>query len=302
VSATSPPSKADRAWLASVLGADERTLRVRRLEGGISSAVHAVEIADAAGEPRHYVMRRWTTEDAADGAGNVRREAGILTGLAAAELPAPRLVATDDERTRCSNPTLLMTRLPGRMLLRPNDLDDWLRQIARLLPRIHAADVPAPPVDLWLDRDALEVPDWSSDDGLWRAALDLVQGPAPATETCFIHRDYQQFNLLWTETALTGVVDWVWSSYGAPDIDVAHCRLNLTVLYSSAHAAGFLDHYEAAAGRWVEPWWDVAGLLVYLPGWGPFLQRQAGRHITVDFAGMHQRVETTLRAALARAG
>jgi hypothetical protein len=45
----------------------------------------------------------------------------------------------------------------------------------------------------------------------------------------------------------------------------------------------------------------VAGLLLYLPGWGEFLQRQAGRRLTVDFAGMHARMEQTLRQALARA-
>ncbi len=204
---------------------------------------------------------------------------------------------------RCSHPTLVMTWLPGRMLLGPADIGDvagWLRQQAELLPRIHAADVPAPDVDLWLDLAALEVPAWSTDDGLWRAAIELVQGPAPAGDWCFIHRDYQPFNLLWTGATLTGVVDWVWSSYGPPDLDVAHCRLNLTVLYSADYAARFLEHYQAVAGRRVEPWWDVAGLLVYLPGWGSFLQEQAGSHLTVDYAGMHERMETTLRAALAR--
>jgi hypothetical protein len=50
----------------------------------------------------------------------------------------------------------------------------------------------------------------------------------------------------------------------------------------------------------VEPWWDVAGLLGYLPGWDSFLQRQAGRRLTIDFAGMHARVEASLRAALDR--
>ena len=97
------------------------------------------------------------------------------------------------------------------------------------------------------------------------------------------------------------MVDWTWGAHGSPDVDVAHCRLNLTVLYSAEHASRFLSLYEDAAGRRVDPWWDVAGLLIYLPGWGEFLQRQAGRRLTVDFVGMHARMEQTLRQALARA-
>jgi hypothetical protein len=38
----------------------------------------------------------------------------------------------------------------------------------------------------------------------------------------------------------------------------------------------------------------------YLPGWGSFLQQQAGRRLTIDFEGMHERVEETLFAALGR--
>jgi hypothetical protein len=65
-------------------------------------------------------------------------------------------------------------------------------------------------------------------------------------------------------------------------------------------AQRFLDRYESMSGQRVERWWDVEGLLKYLPGWGGFLQQQAGRRMTVDFDGMHQRVESTLRAALRR--
>jgi hypothetical protein len=40
--------------------------------------------------------------------------------------------------------------------------------------------------------------------------------------------------------------------------------------------------------------------MVYLPGWGEFLQRQAGPRTIVDFAGMHDRVEETLAEAMSR--
>jgi hypothetical protein len=54
------------------------------------------------------------------------------------------------------------------------------------------------------------------------------------------------------------------------------------------------------SGQTIERWWDVEGLLKYLPGWGGFLQQQAGRRLSVDFEGMHERVEATLHSALRR--
>lgn len=72
------------------------------------------------------------------------------------------------------------------------------------------------------------------------------------------------------------------------------------MLYSSELAQAFLEHYESISGNTVERWWDVEGLLKYLPGWGNFLQLQAGRRLKVDFEGMHERVEATLHSALRR--
>ncbi|MCW2572823.1 MAG: hypothetical protein JWO88_2881 [Frankiales bacterium] len=298
MTAVAAPTSADRAWLGRVLRAQPGSLRIRRLDGGSSSAVHAVAIRDHRDEIQHFVLRRWTDRTVAAAHDGVRREAAVLTGLSDAGLPAPTLVATDAHGEHCSAPALLMTRVPGRMQLDPIDPERWLRQLAEMLPRIHAATVEAPAAELWHEEQSLQVPSWSSDPRLWEDALALFRSPRPAAPDCFIHRDYQQFNVLWTDEELTGVVDWVWAAHGSPDIDVAHCRLNLSVLYSSNRAAQFLSYYESAAGRTVDPWWDVAGLLGYLPGWGESLQRQAGQRLTVDFAGMHDRVEQTLRAAL----
>jgi hypothetical protein len=50
----------------------------------------------------------------------------------------------------------------------------------------------------------------------------------------------------------------------------------------------------------VDPWWDLAGLLCYLPCWGQSLQRQAGRRLRIDFAGMHDRVEDVVASAVRR--
>ena len=235
-----------------------------------------------------------------DGPERVRHEGRILTGLERTDIPAPRLLGIDPDGERCGNPALLMSHLDGHIELTPGDPDDWLRQMASMLVRIHNTDIETPAAESWLDRASLTVPQWSKRPELWEEAIELVQERPPVSDPCFIHHDYQQFNLLWRRGRLTGVVDWVWGSSGSPSMDVAHARLNLSVLYSSERAQRFLDLYESQSGSTVDRWWDVEGLLKYLPGWGEFLQLQAGRRLKVDFDGMHERVEETLASALRR--
>jgi len=193
-----------------------------------------------------------------------------------------------------------MSYLDGHVELTPKDPHDWLHQIASMLVCIHDTNIAAPAAESWLDRAKLEVPKWSTRPDVWREAIALVKESPPDVIPCFVHHDYQQFNLLWQRGGLTSVVDWVWGSSGSTGIDVGHARLNLSVLYSSELAQEFLKLYESLSGSTVDPWWDVEGLLKYLPGWGDFLQLQAGRRLNVDFEGMHERVEATLVSALRR--
>src|SRR5438046_2940923 len=78
--------------------------------------------------------------------------------------------------------------------------------------------------------------------GWWGAAALVGAARAPAC-ACFVHRDYQHFNLLWSDERLTGVLDWVEAGTGPRELDVGHCRLNLTILFSADVAERFLAIY-----------------------------------------------------------
>jgi aminoglycoside phosphotransferase (APT) family kinase protein len=294
------PSDGALRWVARSFGADTTVVSVRRLTGGITSAMHAVSLVDPKGRHHRCVLRRWVVDHADDGPERVLHEARILTELERTVFPAPRLLDVDPDGNECGDSALLMSYLDGHVELTPKDRHDWLHQIASTLVRIHDTDIEAPAAESWLDRANLEVPEWSTRPDVWREAIALVQESPPAIVPCFVHHDYQQFNLLWRRGKLTSVVDWVWGSSGSTGIDVGHARLNLSVLYSSELAQEFLELYESLSGSTVDRWWDVEGLLKYLPGWGDFLQLQAGQRLKVDFEGMHERVEATLVAALRR--
>jgi aminoglycoside phosphotransferase (APT) family kinase protein len=118
--------------------------------------------------------------------------------------------------------------------------------------------------------------------------------------TCFLHRDYQHFNMLWSHERLTGIVEWSEACVGPSEIDVGHCRLNLTVLFSADVADSFRAMYEAESGRRLDAWWDVHALLSYGPSWKQFLPIQIDGRAPFDATGMTSRMEAVLRRALSR--
>ncbi|HTL37853.1 MAG TPA: phosphotransferase [Kofleriaceae bacterium] len=196
------------AWVETVAGA---VVETKRLTGGLTSWVHRLTTA------RGDIVLRQSSADA------VAKEAVILTALARADVPAPRLIAT-------SGDALLMTLVPGEIRLVPTEA--WLRQMATMLARIHALDVDVPKriVD-WRSSEYKPPPDATSD--VWKDVVAIVAQERTVTDARFSHGDYQHFNMLWSDEQLTGVIDWIEACLGPQDLDVGHCRLNLALLFSA---------------------------------------------------------------------
>jgi len=272
----------------------------RRLTGGITSFVHRLTV-EQNGRRAPYVLRRWGASGEHDDHATraVASEAAVLAALERSEVPAPRVIGSTTDAAH-GGPAVLMTRLPGHVHLTPRDREGWLQQMARTLVRIHALDIDARPYESWLDRGRLSPPPDASRPDVWSAAIALVAEERAPTHTGFIHRDYQHFNLLWSRERLTGVVDWVEASRGPPDVDVGHCRLNLTLLFSADVAERFREMYEAEAGRTVDPWWDVCSLLSFGPDWKQFLPIQIDGRAPLDVDGMTSRMEDVLERTLRR--
>lgn len=295
-----PPAET-LVWVEQTVGSGARVVGWRRLTGGLASSVHRLAV-ERNGRREALVLRRWVPDaDRAEHAiGAVASEAAILTALARSDLPAPRLVGSTTDAAH-AGPALLMTRVPGHIHLAPGDRERWLQQMVHMLVRIHALDIATGPYVPWLDRSRLSpVPDASRPD-IWRAAIALVADDRPLPATCFIHRDYQPFNLLWSREQLTGVIDWVQAAIGPPDIDVGVCRLNLTLLCSADVAERFRQMYEAEAGRRVDPWWDLQSLLIYGPDFKRILPLQIDGRAPLDVEGMTRRMEDVIERTLRRA-
>ena len=287
-------------WVEQTLGRGARVVATRVLTGGLTSLVHELTVVRD-GRRSRYVLRSWPHDNEHKDwiLGAVTAEAAVLTALERSDVPAPRLVASTSD-VAAGGPAVLMTRVPGRVWLMPRDRERWLRQMAQMLARIHALDATGAGFESWLDAGTLTPPPDASRAEIWHEAFACAAEPGTATRACFIHRDYQHFNLLWSRDRLTGVVDWGGASMGPPDIDVGHCRLNLALLFSVDVAERFRELYEAASGRAVDPYWDVHALLSYGPEWKHFLPLQINGRAPLDVDGMTRRMEDVLERSLRR--
>lgn len=295
-----PPSRSLLAWIEGRCSA--RVTGTRRLQGGISTPVHAVSLARSGTVLAPVVVRHWTGLDHDEGRKDVAVEAGVLDQLGPTPVPSPTLLGVSDGAATDGVPAVLMSRLPGRVHLAPADLSSWLHQMASTLAEIHQvqADAVAHPPGRRPAPD--EPPAWSTRPALWRAALDVLQDDPPPTPEVFLHGDYQHFNLLWSRGRLSGVVDWTQPRRGAPAADAAHCILNLTILFGHETAGRFRVAYEQASGHVVEPWWELHRLTMYGPAWQRFIPVQVAGQVPVDVSGMTDRVEAGLEDALRRLG
>ena len=260
-----PPERALR-WAESAVGRRARTLAVRALHGGTSSAIHALDVGTPAGRTHRLVLRRfvraaWLAEEPDAPA----REAAALEVVRESAVTTPRLVALDADGRDAGTPALLMTRLGGRVDWNPTDLEAYLRRLAAALPAIHGV---APPFDARIPAyDPYELrlsdpPRSSRRPEVWSRAIEAFRQPPRSAERRFIHRDYHPGNVLWREGDLAGVVDWVHASLGSPDAEAGYCRANLAGWFGLQAADRFLDLYLAASGRsGFHPYWDIAAAL-----------------------------------------
>lgn len=300
------PSAETLDWVAASLGRGSRVVGHRRLTGGVNSAVHrlTVERHDA----RIFVVLRQYPAGSVALRTAMEKEIANLEVVAGSGLPVPTILATDvsGAATRGA-PSLLMTRLPGRVHLDPAEHEAWIEAIAEFAARLHSVDLPAPTFRAWEDswitpRGQFQVPVGAQEPAIWKAAFDAMESPPPEGEAVFLHCDYLPVNLLWSRGKITGLTDWNSIHRGSRAIDVGQCRRYLASLYSPDWAEELRSRYESIAGVRLHPWWDLYSLLHHDDNGPQSISRQVAGRRPVDVSGMTARVEIAVGQALERLG
>lgn len=241
-------------------------------------------------------------------AGLLKRESETQQQLAGTGVPVPKSLAVDLDGATAGTPAHLMTWLPGSLELHRDD-DDLVDKLARMLKAIHAHDpggTRRPRVyQSWALPSKRVVPEWAQCPALWERAFKTLEQPPPPYRGAFLHRDYHLGNILWHEGVITGVVDWVETSWGPVALDAAHSTTYLAMLHGSrtanrfSHAFRDLDNEETEDAR-SQAYWQILDIVGYLPDPAKVVQpwRDVGRAISDELA--RARLEEYLAAVLER--
>ncbi|MFH9352403.1 phosphotransferase family protein [Kitasatospora sp. NPDC017646] len=275
-----------RRWVEGALAPGERIVRVRELKGGWTSRMRRLDIEpadsgreDGGGDGYALVLRSFVKPFYRRHApGLLAREAGVLRLLEAGDIPAARLRAVDATGEHCEDPSLVMTHLPGSVRVREDgEVARRTTLLAEQLAAVHAVAVPEhrrPRAwQAWTSPERVQVPAATERPRLWERAVEVIGREAPAHRGRFLHRDFHSGNVLFTgsgeQLAVSGVVDWVETSWGPADLDVAHCCTALALLHGVPAGMAFADAYELAGGALTTGgdhlYWRLLDALAFAP-------------------------------------
>ncbi|MFL5994537.1 MAG: alpha/beta fold hydrolase [Streptomyces sp.] len=261
---------ATRGWVAKQLPEGRSVVESGFLSGGWSSQMRRLTLDD----DTELVLRSFVKPFFRHHApGLLGREASVLALLADADgVPAPEPVAVDATAEHCDHPSLLMSRLPGRVRVDEEDLARRLDLLAAQLVRIHRIVPEERPrtYQAWTRPEKVR----GVRGPLWERAVDVIRQDPPPYAGCFLHRDFHPGNVLFTgagaDLRISGVVDWVETSWGPADLDVAHCSTALALLHGPEHGLAFRQRYEAHGGQRLADgpdhlYWRLLDALAYCP-------------------------------------
>ncbi|MCC5894516.1 MAG: aminoglycoside phosphotransferase family protein [Alkalibacterium sp.] len=255
-------SQRTRMWVEFQV--DGMIIASQTLQGGTSSDLTLLEIETRNGKEemvlREYTNKEWLEREP----GIALQEAKNLSEAEKLAVKGPKLIAFDYKAENTPYPSLLMSKVEGQVLLTPSDFSNWIDQLAQVLVEIHQLTNPEIMHEYfrYFDPTASVKAGWSSCPEKWKEAFRILNNTKqPIVERSFIHRDFHPTNVLFKNEEASAVVDWSDACLGPKQIDIAHCRWNLAMMYGQKAAEMFLYAYQKASPNFnYDSYWDLEAL------------------------------------------
>ncbi len=255
-------------------------------KGAFTNAVHILEARSPSDQPLRLVVKRMTESP------DPRRAIAEFHALRIArkhDLPAPEPLLLDTSGETLGKPGLVTTFVEGEQITNPQDVVGWSHRLAGLLLSIHDINLDA--------KDKQHLYDGNTEglyflEGSWpekkfghplsesiyttiREAQHRVRMVPPA----FLHMDFWQGNVLWSNRRISAVLDWDVAAWGDPAIDIGYFRMNMHLRGLKEAANHFLECYQSETGTVVHnlAFWELAAAARPLPdpaAWIPAFRKQ----------------------------
>lgn len=240
----------DFAKIAKRVFPDARLLGYRSLTGGVSAAVHLLDVSTPQGSAK-FVVRRHGAASWKQLADDVTQaEFRLLVALHDSHFPVPEPLFLDTDAHLLSSPYFVMRFVEGSSDIPESFLDCALFQMATFLARLHALDprelsLPAlPDRENPIDGALRFTPDNGSTGQLREVVSSYrLHGSSPS----ILHGDFWPGNVLWNGGAIAAVLDWEDAALGPAASDVACCRAEINVLFGVSAANRFVSYYREAS-------------------------------------------------------
>ncbi len=267
-------SKEDHLFAQVVHKLDPRSklLRTWALEGGVSAQVTALEIERADGQKQKLLIHRHGAVDLQHNPHIAADEFRLLRLVHSAGLAVPTPYYYDESREVFPTPYVVIEYIEGATEFAPADLDDYLRQFATHLARIHQID--GSRFDLsFLPQQAQRYTNKLSErptqidellgEGRIRDALEAAWPLPQRNSPVLLHGDYWPGNILWSDGQLAAIIDWEDAATGDPLADLGNTRLEILWAFGSDAMQHFTRNYQALTSLdFVNlPYWDLCAAL-----------------------------------------
>ena len=226
-------------WMEANVAGFTRPIEVEQFKGGQSNPTYKLITPG-----KHYVLRRKPPGQTLGGAHAVDREARILTGLAKADFPVPKVHGLCEDDAVIGTWFYVMDMVEGRIFWdatlsdlprveRTPIFDAMNETIARLhmidYPAVGLADYGRPgnylerQINRW-SKQYFDDPDAGRDPNMDRLIEWLQANMPPDDPPSIIHGDFRIDNMIFhpTEPRVLAVLDWELSTLGNPAADFAY--------------------------------------------------------------------------------